>query len=140
MQTDDPRQVELLARIHEGIDNALAVVGEIDRRLLACSTRLRVDPSDDTFTALSLEISNLDAFVALVQEVKNGIAHLASRPMPADAFASLEKSLSLFQQMQAALEGKDWITLADLIQYELSPLLADGAKDLSGIRDLLARS
>lgn len=140
MQTNDPRQMELLARIREGIDNALAVVGEIDRRLLTCSNRLRVDPSDDTFTALSLEISNLDALVALVQEIKNGVAHLASRPVPTDAFASLEKSLSLFQQMLAAMEGKDWVTLADLIQYELSPLLADGAKDLSGIRDLLARS
>ena len=140
MQTDDPRQMELLATIRGGIDNALAVVGEIDRRLLACANRLRVDPSDDTFTALSSEISNLDALVALMQEIKNGVAHLASRPVPAGAFASLEKSLSLFQQMQAAMEGKDWITLADLIQYELSPLLADGAKDLSGIRDLLARS
>lgn len=140
MQTDDPRQMELLATIREGIDNALAVVGEIDRRLLTCSNRLRVDPSDDTFTALSLEISNLEAFVALVQEIKNGVAQLPSRPVPADAFDSLEKSLSLFQQMQTAMEGKDWITLADLIQYELSPLLADGEKDLSGIRDLLARS
>lgn len=140
MQTDDPRQMELLARIREGIDNALAVVGEIDGRLLTCANRLRVDPSDDTFTALSLEISNLDAFVALVQEIRNGLAHLASRPVSPAAFASLEKSLSLFQQMQAAMEGKDWVTLADLIQYELSPLLADGEKDLSGIRDLLARS
>ena len=139
MQTDDPRQTELLATIREGIDNALAVVGEIDRRLLACANRLRVDPSDDTFTTLSLEISNLDAFVALAQEIKNGLAHIASLPVPTGAFASLEKSLSLFQQMQAAMEGKDWVTLADLIQYELSPLLADGEKDLSGIRDLLAR-
>ena len=140
MQTDDPRQIELLNTIRGGIDNALAVVGEIDRRLLACANRLRVDPSEDTFTALSSEISNLDALVALMQEIKNGVAHLASRPVPAGTFGSLEKSLSLFQQMQSAMEGKDWITLADLIQYELSPLLADGAKDLSGIRDLLARS
>ena len=140
MQTDDPRQIELLNTIREGIDHALAVVGEIDRQLLACANRLRVDPSEDTFTALSSEISNLDALVALMQEIRNGLAHLASLPVPAGAFASLEKSVSLFQQMQAAMEGKDWITLADLIQYELSPLLADGAKDLSGIRDLLARS
>lgn len=140
MRTDDPRQMELLAKIREGIENAVEAVGEIDRRLLACSNRLRVDPSDDTFTALSSEISNLEAIVALVQEIKNGVAHLPSRPVPPDAFSSLEKSLSLFQQMQASMEGKDWVTLADLIQYELSPLLADGEKDLSGIRDLLARS
>lgn len=140
MQTDDPRQIELLNTIRGGIDNALAVVGEIDRRLLACASRLRVDPSDDTFTALSSEISNLDALVALMQEIKNGVAHLAARPVPAGTFGSMEKSLSLFQQMQSAMEGKDWITLADLIQYELSPLLADGAKDLSGIRDLLSRT
>jgi len=139
MQTDDPRQTELLATIREGVDNALAVVGEIDRRLLTCASRLRVDPSDDTFTALSSEISNLDALVALVQEIRNGVAHLASLPVPADAFAALEMSLPLFQQMQAAMEGKDWVTLADLIQYELSPLLADGERDLSGVRDLLGR-
>ena len=140
MQTDDSRQIELLARIREGIDNALAVTGEIDRRLLTCSNLLRVDPSDATFTALSWEISNLDALVALMQEIKNGVAHLSSRAVPTDAFSSLEKSVSLFRQMQAAMEGKDWITLADLIQYELSPLLADGEKDLSGVRDLLQRS
>lgn len=139
MQADDPRQTELLARIREGIDNTLAVVGEIDRRFLACSNRLRVDPSDDTFATLAQEISNLDALIALVQEIRNGVLHLASRPVPADAFASLGSSLPLFQQMQAAMEGKDWVTLADLIQYELSPLLAEGEKDLARIRDLLAK-
>jgi hypothetical protein len=139
MQTDDPRQAELLATIRGGIDNALAVVVEIDRRLLACANRLRVDTSADTFTALSSEISTLDSFVALVQEIGNGVAHLASRPVPPGAFASLDRSLSLFQQMHAAMEGKDWVTLADLIQYELSPLLAEGERDLIGVRDLLAR-
>ena len=140
MHTDDPRQKELLARIREGIDNALSVFGEIDLRLVAGSNRLRVDLSDDTFAALSLEISRLDDRIALRQEIKHGVAHLASRVVTTDAFASLEKSLSLFQQMQAAMEGKDWVTLADLIQYELSPLFADVKKDLSGLRDLLAQS
>lgn len=138
MQNDDPRQVELLSRIREGVESALSVVGEIDGRLLDCSKRLRVDPSGEAFTALSTGLTNLGDLIDLVKEIGNGAAHLASRPLPADAFASLEKSVSLFQGMQEALEGKDWITLADLIQYELSPLLGQGEKDLAAVRDLLS--
>ncbi len=138
MPSDDPRQQELLAKIREGVDSALAVIGEIDGNLLACAKRLRIDPSEESFAALSSGISTLGDLVDLVKEIRNGAAHLASRPLSADAFASLEKSLSLFQGMEEALEGKDWITLADLIQYELSPLLGQGEKDLAAVRDLLS--
>ena len=140
MPSDDPRQTELLSRIREGVDSALVVVGEIDKELLDCAKRLRVDPSETTFTTLSAGISNLGDFVELVNEIRNGMAHLASRPVPAEAFSSLEKALPLFRGMQAAMEGKDWITLADLIQYELSPLLAEGMKDFAAVRELLSRT
>jgi hypothetical protein len=139
MASEDPRQAELLEKIREGVDTALEVVGEIDRGLLDSSKRLRVDPTDETFTALSAGISNLGDLVALVNGIRDGAAHLSSQIVPAETFGSLEKSLSLFQNMQAAMEGKDWITLADLIQYELSPLLAEGEKDLAAVRDRLSR-
>jgi hypothetical protein len=139
MPSEDPRQTELLEKIREGVDSALAVVGEIDRGLLDCSKRLRVDPTDDTFMALSAGISNLGDLVALVNGIRDGVAHLSSHTVPVETFGSMEKSLSLFHGMQAAMEGKDWITLADLIQYELSPLLAEGEKDLAAVRDRLSR-
>lgn len=138
MGNSDPRQVELQARIRDGIEAAISVVGRIDADLLDCSKRLRVEPANETFTALSQGIGNLGDLVALVQEIRKGVGHLESRPVPADAFSSLEKSVDLFREMQAAMERKDWVSLADLIQYELSPLLEEGKKEFAAARDLLA--
>jgi len=138
MGTCDPRQVELLSKIREGVDNAISAVGEIEGRLLACSKLLRIDQRGETFTALALEISNLGDLVELVREIKKGSDLLASRPLEAGAFDSWEKSIGLFRDMLTAFEGKDWIVLADLIQYELSPILAQGEKDLAAVRDRLA--
>jgi len=138
MGNDDPRQVELLARIREGVEAAISVVGEIDAGLLDCSKRLRVDPSNETFTALSAGVANLGDLIALVEEVRKGIAHLASLSVPEGAFSALDKSTDLFREMQAAMERKDWISLADLIQYELSPILGEGKKEFAAVRDLLA--
>lgn len=138
MGSDDSGQVELQARILEGVEAAVSVVGEIDASLVDCSKRLRVDPSNETFSALSMGIANLGDLVALAGEIRKGVDHLESRPVPADAFASLEKSVDLFREMQAAMERKDWVSLADLIQYELSPLLGDGEKELAAVRGILA--
>ncbi|MBI5575347.1 MAG: hypothetical protein HY896_03170 [Deltaproteobacteria bacterium] len=138
MGIDDPRQGELLEKLVEGVDGALGTVGEIDKRLVACSKLLRVGDDADTFTALSSCISNLGDLFDLVREIRNGTSVLKTRSVPADAFASWEKSVDLFREMLTAFEGKDWITLADLIQYEISPLLAEGEKDLTRVRELLA--
>jgi hypothetical protein len=138
MGSDDPRQGELLAKLLEGVDGALGTVEEIDKRLVACSKLLRVGNDAEVFTALSSGISNLGDLFDLVREIKNGVSVLKSRSIPAEAFVSWEKSVDLFREMLAAFEGKDWITLADLIQYEISPLLAEGGKDLSRVREMLA--
>jgi hypothetical protein len=138
MPNEDPRQVELLARIREGIESALSVVGEIDAGLVDCSKRLRVDPSNDTFSALSMGVTNLGDLISLMQEIRKGFAHLVSRPVPPEAFSFLDKSVDLFREMQASMERKDWISLADLIQYELSPLLGEGGKEFGAVRDLLS--
>ena len=36
------------------------------------------------------------------------------------------------------MERKDWVSMADLIQYELSPVLGEGKKEFAVVRDLLA--
>jgi hypothetical protein len=138
MSNDDPRQAELLTRIREGVESALQVVGEIDAGLLDSSKRLRVDPSNDAFSALSMGLTNLGDLIALVQEIRRGVAHLGSRSVPREAFSFLDKSTDLFREMQAAMERKDWVSLADLIQYELSPLLAEGKKEFSSVLELLS--
>jgi hypothetical protein len=138
MPMDDMRQAELISKIREGVDSALSVIGEIDQGLLECARALRLDPAEETFVALSTGIANLGDFVDLVGEIRNGTTHLVPRPVPPEAFGSLEKSVSLFQGMHTAMENHDWITLADLIQYELSPLLGEQEKELAAVRGRLS--
>jgi len=41
--------------------------------------------------------------------------------------------------MEAAMERNDWISLADLIQYEISPIIDQSKKELSSIKERLTQ-
>jgi len=138
MTNGDP-QAELLATIMQGVDTAISVVDDIEAGLLDCSKQLRVDPSFDTFTTLSIGIGNLGDMVALMQEIYKGCAHLRSNPVSAESVTSFEKSVDLFREAQASMERQDWISLADLIQYEVSPILKESKQELLALRDCLAQ-
>jgi hypothetical protein len=140
MAAENRRQEELGRLLQDGIESAVEVVGEIDGRLVDCSRRLRVGQDTESFQNLAAELSRLGDLFSLVREIRAGVGCLSPPPVPANAFASWESASGLFQEMMAALEGRDWVTLADLIQYELSPFLASGEKDLAGVRECLARA
>ncbi|MCL1925811.1 MAG: hypothetical protein FWF95_01565 [Syntrophorhabdaceae bacterium] len=139
MTNGDP-QVELLATIKQGVDTAISVADEIEAGILDCSKQLRVDPSFETFTSLSTGISNLGDIVALMQEIQNGCAHLRNNPVPAESVAVFGKSVDLFREAQASMERQDWISLADLMQYEISPILKESKRELIAMRDCLEQN
>jgi len=138
MTNGDP-QAELLATIMQGVDTAISVVDDIEAGLLECSKQLRIDPSFETFTALSAGISNLGDMVSLMQEIYKGCAHLRSNPVPAEFVTAFEKSVDLFREVQVSMERQDWISLADLIQYEISPILKESKQELITVRECLTQ-
>ena len=138
MTNGDPT-AGLLTTIMRGVDTAISVADDIEAGLLDCSKRLRVDPSTDTFTALSVGISNLGDMVALIQEIHKGCAHLQNNPVPSEFVTVFEKSIDLFREAQASMERQDWVSLADLIQYEISPILKESKQELIVVRDCLAQ-
>jgi len=139
MTNGDP-QAELLATVLQGVDTAISVVDEIESGLLDCSKQLRIDPSNEAFTVLSIGINNLGDMVALMQEIYKGCLHLKNNPVPTKSNAAFEKSVDLFREVQASMERQDWISLADLIQYEVSPILKESKQELIAVRDCLAQS
>ena len=136
MTAGDP-QAELLATIIQGVDAALSVIDEIETELLDCSTGLRVNPSVETFTALSAGVNNLGDFVSLMQEIRKGFTNLHNSPVPPEAVAVFAKSVDQFREMEAAMERNDWISLADLIQYEIAPIIEESKKELFSIKERL---
>jgi len=137
MSNGDP-QAELLNTIIQGVDAAMSVIDEIEAGLIDCSKRLRVDPSNETFTAFSAGIANLSDLVALMQEIRKGFEHLQNSPVSPEEIAVFGESVGLFREMEEAMERKDWITLADLIQYEISPLIIKSKQEFIAIKERLS--
>ncbi len=136
---DLKKDVELVMAIQEGIKEADEIVTEIGDRLLDCVNLLRTEQSDRVFKELSEGIKNLNHLMDFIREVKKGVEHLRLKgyDISMEPFACWDNSLDIFREMLSAFETRDWVTLSDLIQYELPPLFEDGKKGLAEIREIL---
>ena len=136
---DMKRDAELVKAIQKGIAEADDIVTEIGEGLLECVNLLRTEQSDRVFMALSEGLKNLNHLMDFIREVRKGIEHLRHKgyDIPMEPFACWDNSLDIFKEMLSAFETRDWVTLSDLIQYELPPLFEEGRKGLSEIRERL---
>jgi hypothetical protein len=134
---DTKKEDDLLNAIRNGVTEANTVIEDIGNGLVECARLLRVEQSERSSAALSEGVKNLNHLVDFIKELKRGIGHLKGFNVPPDIFSCWDKSVGLFNEMFSAIEGKDWITLADLIEYELHPLLAEGKKGLSELHERL---
>jgi len=140
MEDDDmKRDAELVKAIQKGITEADEIVTEIGDKLLDCVNLLRTEQSDRVFKELSEGIKNLNHLMDFIREVKKGIEHLRLKgyDISMEPFACWDNSLDIFREMLSAFENRDWVTLSDLIQYELPPLFEEGKKGLSEITERL---
>lgn len=137
----DNSSTELRDTLVNSLTETSELVEEISDRLLNCANSLRVEPSSQTFTAISEGIDNLKRLMDYVKELKRALEHiqLQGHAVSLDPLLCWDNSLDLFKEMLAAFENKDWITLCDIIQYELQPILADGKKGLIEINDMLQK-
>lgn len=84
---------------------------------------LRMEESEKVFVNLSQNIQDLDCFLGFITELRDGMRFFDGFGLPPDPISSQGTGLNLFQEMNSAMESRDWIMLSDLIEYELSPLL-----------------
>jgi len=134
---DDAKDAELLSAMRKGITEALGIIGEIGDGLLGCSDLLRVEQTDKVFIDLSEWIKNLGCLMDFIKELKRGVGYLKGVGTSTEPLLCWDRSFNVFEEMLSAFENKDWITLADLIQYELHPLLVEGEKGLSELKDTI---
>ncbi len=123
METNNVKGVELLDAMRKGAAETTGIVKEIRDELLDCSHLLRVEQTHKVFTALSEGIKNLGHLMDFIREMQTGIEQLKRFDISIEPPLHWDRSLNVFKEMLSAFENKDWITLSDLIQYELNPLL-----------------
>jgi len=131
---DVKKKEELLTAIKDGIISTCESIGQISGRLMDCANSLRIEQTEKVFNDISVLMDNLSDLMDFVRELRNG---LEQSEISSESLSSWNKSVDIFKEMLSAFEGKDWITLADLIEYELNPLLLEGKNGLSELNERL---
>jgi len=131
-------QPELLAAIKNSISDARQVVKELAEVFAERIQPLRLEESESVFNDLTQNIYDLQGLMEFLTELKDGMQYFEGFGLPSDPISSNEEGLKLFREILASMESKDWIMVADLIEYELSPLLIQEEEWLGKLDEKLA--
>ena len=132
-----PDQPELLAAIKNSITDARQVVQELAQVFTKSIQPLRLEESEAVFNDLSQNIYDLQGLMEFLSELKNGMDFYEGFSLPTDPISSNDNGLNLFKEMLTSMESRDWIMLADLIEYELSPMLMNQSEWLGKLDEKL---
>lgn len=113
-------------------DEAAASIAE---RVLACAQALRTNPGPETLNLVASAAEDLGSLAELVRNMR--VSSLGLGLASGDPFSAWDTSVVHFSDMVAAFGRQDWGALADLLQYEIHPLLLDTRKGLGSMRDAL---
>ena len=100
---------------------------------------LRMEENETVFVNFIQNIKELECFLDFIKQLKEGMRFFDGFGLPSDPFMSQDSGVNLFNEMNSALESKDWIMLSDLIEYELSPLLMKEDEWLSALDEKIMK-
>ncbi len=125
----------LLTAIKTGITEVEGLIGIAAEGLYNCAADLRVEQSEEAFQNLSKGMKSLNAIVDFITHVDKGIDQLNQMGLHInkEPLKRWGESLGIFEDMLAAFESQDWVTVCDLIQFEIDPLLRKGREGLKEI-------
>lgn len=109
--------------IRESLNDARMSVQKLAEMFTANIQQLRIEGSQEVLITLTQNIHELDGFLQYVAELKKGMSYFEEFGLPDDPISLQDAGLTIFKEMNTALESKDWIMLSDLIEYELITLL-----------------
>ena len=123
----------------EGLIEAIAVairdgqkyIKDLAKDLEKCAQTLRVEHSRGVFTTIANNIESLKALMEFGEELRNSLARTSGIDVRIESILPKDDFLNVFQAIVAAFEARDWVALADLIQYELLPLIQRSSEELT---------
>lgn len=131
------KESELLSTLVSTLEDMPELIEELGDEMRAAAMSLRVDYSQETFSNLTAILEGLKNLINYVDEVKYGVDHLAERGLALDAtdLDCWEEHEDLFQELLNYFEVQDWVGVADLMEYELIPLLEKGKEAFVLLRE-----
>ena len=131
------RELELKEAIMKSLDDIPEIIDELDDSLGRTAAALRIGQDEEVFGRLSQGLDGLKYLVQYIGELTNGLKHLegCGQEVPVDSISCWERSEGLFKEMLACFESEDWVSVSDMIEYEIRPLLKEGRQGLVAVRD-----
>ena len=114
---------EIFNAIKESIKDARFSAQKLSEAFTENIQPLRMEESESIFLNFIQNINELEHFLEFIKELKGGIRFFDDFGLPLDPISYDDSGMNLFNEINAAMESKDWIMLSDLVEYELSPLL-----------------
>ncbi|RMG58897.1 MAG: hypothetical protein D6713_06675 [Deltaproteobacteria bacterium] len=123
---------ELLEAVRESIAETGTIMDEILKNILEAADKLRFTQDRETFEGVGELVTNLQHLFEYVSSLKEGVALLGKYGYELDdkVFERWDEAAGHLEEIASAFERKDWVYAADVMEYELHPLLSEGVKGL----------
>ena len=125
---------DMLNAVRKALAEGSESVKALECTFKRCAGGLRLGEPSQTLGELTDAIGNLALLAELVGQLRSGLLVLRVEGTP---FSRWQASAEAFQGMVTALEGKDWVFLSDLLEYEICPLMQETEKEMSLLSEQL---
>lgn len=122
IRTTNPGEVSLstLANLPEFLDTVIVALGQ-------SADKFRTEDENEANKFFIKCVDGLQTFIGLLEKVKN-LNDLDFETITYDSIPLVERERSLlkaFSSLYETQKQKDWITLADLLEYEMVPQISE---------------
>jgi hypothetical protein len=122
--------------IAEGLKGAMDYLQELVPLVTRISELLRVGKNQEAHQLLAQSVEGLQQLINECQVLKGSI-RLVYEGLSVEHVMILEGKgsiLDLLKELLKVQSNRDWVLLADLLEYELVPLLQNWSQELAGLR------
>jgi len=116
-------QSELREAVIGGVRESEVVAEKLSVKVGDYAKALRGVPSRELFDEITVTIGDLQSLLEAVSGINTALTQMGQ---DTGHLKCWEKASEIFKAMVAAFERQDWLALADIMQYELKPLITEG--------------
>jgi|Deesub1362A_J573_1020465.scaffolds.fasta_scaffold01772_7 hypothetical protein len=120
-------KAEVLKAIKNSIGDAKQIINELIRAFEDNVKILRAEQNAYVFNNFVQNIRDLQCVFEYIGELNAGIRYLDQQGIRPDPISSKNFGIDILKEINGAFTSCDWVLLADLIEYELIPLLSEEA-------------
>lgn len=133
------KEWELLDAVERGLVEGACAALELRNSLSQSVDEIRLGGpvQGQAMARFTQALENLTLMTNLIRELRKGLHCLG---IEANPFAAWDHAGEGLAAMVSALENRDWILVADTIQYELCPLLEETEKGAGATARMLAEA